>query len=131
MGADAILLIAALLDGKKMRQLAKTAMRLGMAVLIETHGNDEVKTALEVPNALIGINNRNLRTFAVDINTAVRLIPQIRRIDPSRLIVAESGIQNNGDICQMQNANAFLIGETLMRAAKPGEALRRLFAKSR
>ncbi len=130
MGADAVLLIAALLDGEKMRQLAKAAMQLGMAVLIEAHDDEEVKAALEVPNALIGINNRNLRTFVVDINTAIRLIPQIRSIDPSRIIIAESGVKNNDDIRKMQNADAFLIGETLMRADKPGEALRELFAES-
>lgn len=129
MGADAILLIAALLNGKKMQQLAKLAMILGMAVLIETHDDEEVQTALTVPGALIGINNRNLRTFVVDINTAIRLIPIIRRIDPNRLIIAESGVKNYDDIDKMQNADAFLIGETLMRAPKPGEALKELFNK--
>lgn len=129
MGADAVLLIAALLNGEKMRQLAKAAMQWGMAVLVETHDDDEVNSALQVPGALVGINNRNLRTFVVDNNTAARLIPHIRRIDPARIIIAESGVKTNDDIRQMQNADAFLIGEALMRADKPGEALRELFRR--
>ena len=101
-----------------------------MAVLIETHDEEEAQTALAVPNALIGINNRNLRTFAVDINTTINIAPLLRRVDAARLIVAESGILDNTDIDKLRDADAFLIGETLMRAKQPGVALRKLFNKN-
>ena len=130
MGADAILLIAAMLNGDKLQQLASAAAKWQMAVLIETHDEEEAQTALAVPNALIGINNRNLRTFAVDINTTINIAPLLRRVDAARLIVAESGILDNTDIDKLRDADAFLIGETLMRAKQPGVALRKLFNKN-
>ena len=130
MGADAVLLIAALLSVEEMQSLAAAAREFKMSVLVEAHDDVEVKAALAIPDALVGINNRNLRTFAVDINTAARLAPKIKKADASRLVVAESGVRGAKDIVKLQaaRADAFLIGETLMRAKSPGAALRKLFA---
>ncbi len=129
LGADAVLLIAALLDLPQLQKLAAAAADWGMAALIETHDENEVGAALAVPDAIVGINNRDLQTFAVDIQTTARLAPKIKKADASRLVVAESGIANAKDAAMLRaaGADAFLIGETLMRAPAPDETLREFF----
>ena len=125
LGADAVLLIAALLPPEKTAQMAKTAESLGMAALAETHDETELRAALAVPNVLIGINNRSLNDFRVSLQTAEKLLP----LAGGRFAVAESGIQSAADIARLSaaGANGFLIGETLMRADSPAEKLRELF----
>ncbi len=114
--ADAILLIAAALDLEALQQFAALADTLGMDVLLEVHDEQELEVALQVPVPLIGINNRNLKTFATDLGTTERLLPLIPR---ELLVVSESGINSRADICRLQQAGtgAFLIGESLMREA--------------
>jgi indole-3-glycerol phosphate synthase len=126
LGADCILLIVAALDVPRMKDLAEIAQGLGMAVLVETHDADELESALALSTPLIGINNRNLRTFATHLDTTLRLLP---RIPSDRLVVTESGILRKEDVQLMRGhgVDAFLVGEALMREADPGAALRRLF----
>jgi indole-3-glycerol phosphate synthase len=113
-GADAILLIAAALDLSALQDYAALAAELGMDVLLEVHDEEELAMALQVPVELIGINNRNLKTFHTDLATTERLLP---RIPADRLVVAESGINTRADIQRLSaaGAGAFLIGESLMR----------------
>jgi len=127
MGADAILLIVAALTLEKMRDMEDIATGLGMAVLVEAHDGNEVDTALQLKTPLIGINNRNLRTFEVSLATT---IGQLDRIPDNRIVVTESGILNSADVVHMRGhrINAFLVGEAFMRAAEPGAELGRLFA---
>jgi indole-3-glycerol phosphate synthase len=124
-GADAILLIAAMLDLSPLRDLASLARELGLDVLLEVHDEGEMETALMTDCALIGINNRNLRTFETSLATTERLAPLV---PPERLIVAESGINARKDIERLANAGAkaFLVGESLMREADIGAKLREL-----
>ena len=126
MGADAILLIAAALDLATMRDFEVLARSLGMAVLVEVHDAAELDLALELATPLIGINNRNLRSFEVSLQTTLDLLP---RIPPGRTLVTESGILVSEDVALMRRhgVHAFLVGETFMRAEEPGEALRQLF----
>lgn len=126
MGADCILLIAACLSLADMQALEAQAQALGMAVLVEVHDADELETALQLKTPLLGINNRNLRTFDVTLATTLALLP---RISGERIVVTESGILAPADVAVMrQNAvHAFLVGEAFMRAAEPGEELSRLF----
>ncbi len=126
MGADGILLIAACLSAKEMLALEKEAIRLGMAVLVEVHAEQELEAALELATPLIGINNRNLRTFETGLETTLDLLP---RIPPGRLLVTESGIATQADVSRLRKhgVQAFLVGESFMRAADPGRALRELF----
>ncbi|WP_234087077.1 indole-3-glycerol phosphate synthase TrpC [Azonexus sp. R2A61] len=126
MGADCILLIAACLSLADMQALEAQAQALGMAVLVEVHDADELETALQLKTSLLGINNRNLRTFDVTLATTLALLP---RISGERIVVTESGILAPADVALMrQNAvHAFLVGEAFMRAAEPGEELSRLF----
>lgn len=126
MGADAILLIAAALTLKQMQAFEKLAHKLGMAVLIEVHDGKELEIALQLATPLIGINNRNLRTFHVSLGTTLDLLPQI---PPDRIVVTESGILATEDVRLMRGhgVHAFLVGETFMRAPDPGVALQRLF----
>ncbi|MCE1238758.1 MAG: indole-3-glycerol phosphate synthase TrpC [Azonexaceae bacterium] len=126
MGADCILLIAACLSLADMQALEALALALGMAVLVEVHDADELETALQLKTPLLGINNRNLRTFEVTLATTLALLP---RISGERIVVTESGILAPADVALMrQNAvHAFLVGEAFMRAAEPGEELSRLF----
>lgn len=126
MGADCILLIAACLSLADMQALEAQAQALGMAVLVEVHDADELETALQLKTPLLGINNRNLRTFEVTLATTLALLP---RISGERIVVTESGILAPADVALMrQNAvHAFLVGEAFMRAAEPGEELSRLF----
>jgi indole-3-glycerol phosphate synthase len=124
-GADAILLIAAMLDLSQLRDLASLARELGLDVLLEVHDEGEMETALQTDCPLIGINNRNLRTFETSLKTTERLAPLV---PPERLIVAESGINARKDIELLANAGAkaFLVGESLMREADIGAKLREL-----
>ena len=126
MGADCILLIAACLDDAQMADLEACALALGMAVLVEVHDGDELDRALKLKTPLVGINNRNLRTFEVTLDTTLGLLP---RVPPERLLVTESGILGAADVQRMRGAgvHAFLVGEAFMRAANPGAALAALF----
>jgi indole-3-glycerol phosphate synthase len=127
MGADAILLIAACLDDAQMADLEAMARSLDMAVLVEVHDRAELDRALKLKTRLVGINNRNLRTFEVTLQTTLDMLPDVPK---DRLLVTESGILNVADVQRMRDANvhAFLVGEAFMRAAEPGEALAKLFA---
>jgi indole-3-glycerol phosphate synthase len=126
MGADAILLIVAALDHGLMADLEACAQELGMDVLVEVHDGDELNAALRLKTRLLGINNRNLRTFEVTLDTTIGLLPNI---PAERLVVTESGILAPADVKRMRDANvhAFLVGEAFMRAPDPGTELRRLF----
>jgi indole-3-glycerol phosphate synthase len=126
MGADAILLIVAALDHGLMSEMEACAMELGMDVLVEVHDGDELTAALKLRSPLVGINNRNLRTFETSLQTTMDLLP---RVPPDRLVVTESGIMAPVDVKRMRDANvhAFLVGEAFMRAPDPGVELARLF----
>ena len=127
MGADCILLIAAVLDDALMVDLEAQAHALGMAVLVEVHDGDELDRALRLKTPLLGINNRNLRSFEVTLQTTLDLLP---RVPAERLLVTESGILARSDVGRMRDAHvhAFLVGEAFMRAPDPGKALAELFA---
>ena len=127
MGADAILLIAAILDDAQMKDFEAIARSLDMAVLVEVHDAPELARALKLKTPLIGINNRNLKTFEVSLDTTVALM---RELPADRLLVCESGIQTRDDVLRLGAAgvNAFLVGEAFMRAPDPGAALAELFA---
>src|SRR5210317_1199391 len=127
MSADCILLIVACLTDRQLADLNALAMKLGMDVLIEVHDAEELARALKVPNPMIGINNRNLRTFDVSLQTTLDLLASIA---DDRLVVTESGIHAPEDVALMRehNVNAFLVGEAFMRADDPGEKLAALFA---
>ncbi len=127
MGADAILLIAAALDDGAMGEFEALATSLGLAVLVEVHDEAELERGLRLKTPLVGINNRNLRTFEVSLDTTLGLLD---RIPADRLVVAESGIGTPADVQRLRSAgvHAFLVGETFMRAGDPGEALARLVA---
>jgi indole-3-glycerol phosphate synthase len=126
MGADCILLIVAALSLAQMQELEGLAMQLGMAVLVESHDAAELDQALQLKTSLIGINNRNLRSFEVSLQTTLGLLP---RIGPDRIVVTESGILAPADVALMRQSgvNGFLVGEAFMRAAEPGKELARLF----
>jgi indole-3-glycerol phosphate synthase len=125
-GADAILLIAACLDDAQMRDFEAIARSLDMAVLVEVHDALELERALQLKTPLIGVNNRNLKTFEVSLDTTLTLM---KGIPADRLLVCESGIHTRDDVLRMGAAgvNAFLVGEAFMRADEPGEALATLF----
>ncbi|MDY0011775.1 MAG: indole-3-glycerol phosphate synthase TrpC [Rhodocyclaceae bacterium] len=127
MGADAILLIVGALSLAQMQEMEGLARELGMAVLVESHDGAELDQALQLKTPLIGINNRNLRTFELSLDTTLDLL---ERIPADRMVVTESGIQGPADVALMRShgVHAFLVGEAFMRAADPGEGLRRLFA---
>lgn len=129
MGADAILLIAAALELPAMQELEAVASGLGMAVLVEVHDGVELEAALQLRTPLVGINNRNLKTFAVTLDTTLALLPSI---PAGKTVVTESGILAAEDVALMRhrNVNAFLVGEAFMRAPSPGAALASLFAGS-
>ncbi|WP_311222906.1 MULTISPECIES: indole-3-glycerol phosphate synthase TrpC [unclassified Acidovorax] len=126
MGADAILLIAACLDDAQMADLEAIARSLDMAVLVEVHDGAELDRALKLKTPLVGINNRNLRTFEVSLQTTLDLQ---KHVPADRLLVAESGILAPADVKTLRDAgvNAFLVGEAFMRAEDPGLALAQLF----
>jgi indole-3-glycerol phosphate synthase len=127
LGADCILLIVSALDHGLMAEMEACAHGLGMDVLIESHDGDELGAALKLKSNLIGINNRNLRTFETSLDTTLNLLD---RIPAERLVIAESGILNGDDVRRMRDANvhSFLVGEAFMRAPDPGAELRRLFS---
>ncbi|MBA4263033.1 MAG: indole-3-glycerol phosphate synthase TrpC [Comamonadaceae bacterium] len=127
MGADAILLIAACLDDAQMADLEAMALSINMAVLVEVHDREELQRALKLKTPLLGINNRNLRTFEVTLQTTLDLLPDV---PADRLLVTESGILGRNDVTKMRAAgvHAFLVGEAFMRAPEPGLALAELFA---
>jgi indole-3-glycerol phosphate synthase len=129
MGADAILLIVSALDHGLMAELELCAMELGLDVLVEVHDGDELTAALKLKTPLLGINNRNLRTFETSLQNTLELLP---RIPSDRLVVTESGIMVPADVKRMRDANvhAFLVGEAFMRAPDPGAELQRLFSPS-
>jgi indole-3-glycerol phosphate synthase len=126
MGADAILLIVAALSDAQMHELEDLALSLGMAVLVESHDAGELDRALMLKTPLMGINNRNLRSFEVSLDTT---LSQLDRIPPDRIVVTESGILAPADVALMMrhHVNAFLVGEAFMRAPSPGAELARLF----
>ena len=129
MGADCILLIAACLDDAQMADFEALAHGLGMAVLVEVHDGAELDRALRLKTPLVGVNNRNLRTFEVSLDTTLALMP---RLPADRLLVTESGILSAADVRKMREAgvHAFLVGEAFMRAPEPGEALAQLFGSA-
>ena len=126
MGADCILLIAACLDDAQMAEMEAVAMALDMAVLVEVHDQAEMSRALKLKTPLIGVNNRNLHTFEVALETTMVLQQEV---PANRLLVTESGIQTREDVLRLRQAGvqAFLVGEAFMRAPEPGLALAQLF----
>ena len=128
MGADCILLIVAALDDAAMRILEQAASEFGMAVLVEVHDDKELDRALRLKTPLIGINNRNLRTFETRLETTLSLLAAV---PADRMVITESGILARGDVKRMREAsvNAFLVGEAFMRAPDPGAALAKLFGQ--
>jgi indole-3-glycerol phosphate synthase len=127
LGADCILLIVAALEDDLMRELADTAKKLGMDVLVEVHDAEELQRALKLDTKLIGINNRNLRTFETALQTTLDLKQQIPE---DRIVITESGIHTSDDVKLMRDNNvyAFLVGEVFMRSESPGKKMRELFA---
>jgi len=126
MGADCILLIAACLDDAQMKTLEALAFSLDMAVLVEVHDRAELDRALKLKTPLLGINNRNLQTFEVSLDTTLTLL---KEVPTDRLLVTESGITTPTDVARLREAqvHAFLVGEAFMRADEPGEVLAALF----
>lgn len=126
MGADCVLLIAACLDDAQMTEMEQIAHSLDMDVLVEVHDAEELQRALKLKTPLVGINNRNLRSFEVDIQTTIVLK---KDVPADRLLVTESGILSRDDVKTLREAgvDAFLVGEAFMRAREPGEALAQLF----
>jgi indole-3-glycerol phosphate synthase len=125
LGADCILLIVAMLDDQQLLDFCQQAQELGMAVLVESHTQEELNRALRLPTPLMGINNRNLHTFATDIHTTLELA---KSIPSDKLVITESGINSKQDVDLMlaHGISTFLIGESLMRAVDPGVALQKL-----
>ncbi|WP_296283161.1 indole-3-glycerol phosphate synthase TrpC [uncultured Acinetobacter sp.] len=125
--ADCILLIVACLSDQQLEEMSKTAFEYNLDVLVEVHDEYELERALKLSNrCILGVNNRNLKTFDVDLNTSVRLK---KLLEPSRLLVTESGIATPADVTMMQNhdIHAFLVGESFMKQARPDEAFKALF----
>jgi indole-3-glycerol phosphate synthase len=122
MGADAVLLIAAILDDAQLADFEAIAISLGLAVLVEVHDEPELDRASRLATPLLGINNRDLRSFETSLDTTLSMLP---RVPPGRLVVSESGIHTGADVQRLRSAgvNAFLVGEAFMRAADPGIAL--------
>ena len=131
MGADCILLIAACLDDAQMLEFESIAHSLGMAVLVEVHDKVELERALKLKTPLIGVNNRNLRTFEVDLSTTTDVVSLVANWPGERLLISESGIRSQDDVRLLKGAgvHAFLVGEAFMRASDPGDALADLFFK--
>lgn len=127
MGADAVLLIAACLDDAQMQSFEAIAHDLGMAVLVEVHDAFELERALKLKTPLVGVNNRNLKTFEVSLDTTLTLM---QGLPADRLLVCESGIHTREDVLRMASAGvkAFLVGEAFMRTPEPGETMAKLFA---
>ncbi|MEO1957556.1 MAG: indole-3-glycerol phosphate synthase TrpC, partial [Methylophilaceae bacterium] len=126
MGADCILLIAAALELKQMQLLEDVSHELGMAVLVEVHNQEELDLALELATPLVGINNRNLRTFDVTLQTTIDLL---KKLPDDRFVITESGIFTPEDVALMRehNVNGFLVGEAFMRQPDPGAEFKKVF----
>ena len=126
MGADCVLFIAACLDQPQMLDLEAQAHDLGMAVLVEVHDEHELERALYLQTPLLGVNNRDLHTFQVSLETTLKMLPNV---PPGRLLVTESGILNSADVSRLRGAGvgAFLVGEAFMREPDPGRALEHIF----
>lgn len=126
-GADAVLLIVAALDSAQLRDLADAAAHYRLDVLVEVHDRAELEIALQLPQPLLGINNRNLRDFSTSLDTTLSLLPDI---GDDRLVISESAIHSRDDVRRLRDAGVpgFLVGEAFMRAADPGAALRALFS---
>jgi indole-3-glycerol phosphate synthase len=126
LGADCILLIAACLSRAEMLELERIAHSLGMAVLVEVHDGEELEKTAGLKTPLLGINNRNLKTFETKLETTIELLP---RVPKGRIVVTESGILAPQDVARMRRhgVETFLVGEAFMRAQDPGTALRQLF----
>jgi indole-3-glycerol phosphate synthase len=127
LGADCVLLIAACLADAQMLELEELAQHVGMAVLVEVHDANELERALRLKTPLIGINNRNLRTFETRLETTLDLLP---RVPPDRMVITESGILSKAHVERMRRngVHAFLVGEVFMRAVDPGAELKALFS---
>jgi indole-3-glycerol phosphate synthase len=127
-GADCVLLIAACLDDARMQELEAVARSLDMAVLVEVHDRAELDRALKLKTRLVGINNRNLRSFEVSLATTLEMLTEV---PGDRIVVTESGIATQADVKTMRAAgvHAFLVGEAFIRAEEPGEALTALFGR--
>jgi indole-3-glycerol phosphate synthase len=127
MGADAVLLIAACLDDAQMADFEALASGLNMAVLVEVHDRAECERALRLKTPLLGVNNRNLHTFEVSLDTTLSIMADVGE---QRLLISESGITTRDDVLRLRRAGVqgFLVGEAFMRAPEPGEALAELFA---
>jgi indole-3-glycerol phosphate synthase len=127
-GADCILLIVAALTPEKLNELEAVAVELGLSVLVEVHDGAELETALQLKSPLIGINNRNLRTFETTLETTLGLLS---RVPEDRLVITESGILKPEDVARMRahQVHGYLVGEAFMRAPDPGVELERLFGK--
>jgi indole-3-glycerol phosphate synthase len=127
MGGDCILLIAAALELQQMRELEETSHDLGMAVLVEVHNAEELAFALQLETPLIGINNRNLRTFDVTLQTTLDLL---EKLPEDRFVITESGIFTSEDVALMRSnhVNGFLVGEAFMRKSNPGAELKQVFS---
>ncbi|MGM3389615.1 indole-3-glycerol phosphate synthase TrpC [Stutzerimonas stutzeri] len=130
LGADCILLIAAALDDGQMHELADVASAQGLDVLVEVHDGAELERALQLSTPLVGINNRNLHTFEVSLETTLDLLPRVPR---DRLVITESGVLHRADVelMEINKVYAFLVGEAFMRAEQPGVELQRLFFPGR
>jgi len=130
MGADCILLIVSALEDGQMQELEAQAHELGMAVLVEVHDADELERSLRLTTPLIGVNNRNLRTFETTIETTISLLAQL---PADRMVVTESGIATREHVIRLREANVnnFLVGEALMRADEPGQELAAMFFPGR
>jgi indole-3-glycerol phosphate synthase len=131
LGADCVLLIVSALDDVKMAELAAVAKGVGLDVLVEVHDGDELERALKtLDTPLVGVNNRNLHTFDVSLETTLDLLPRIPR---DRLVITESGILNRADVelMEISEVYSFLVGEAFMRAENPGTELQRLFFPER
>lgn len=128
-GADGILLIVAALDDEQLRELEAAAHALGMAVLVEVHEGSELERALRLKTPLIGINNRDLRTFETRLETTLELM---KRVPKDRIVITESGILTEADVRRLRGGgvSCFLVGEAFMRASDPGAELARLFAQA-
>lgn len=125
MGADCILLIVAALSLARMQEMEALAHELGMAVLVESHDATELAAAMQLETPLMGVNNRNLRSFEVSLQTTLDLLPEIH----DRIVITESGILGPAEVALMREhgVHAFLVGEAFMRAPDPGAELARLF----
>lgn len=126
LSADCILLIVAALDDAALKELCELGRKIGLDVLVEVHDGEELERALKLSTPLIGINNRNLHTFAVSLDTTLDLISAVPK---DRLLITESGIRTEDDVMMLraEGVHAFLVGETFMRAEDPGAELERLF----